>query len=153
MWVELDLKKHFKNVGCMHGDMSQGQRNKMMAQFREGKIKILVATDLVGRGIDISSISHIFNYDIPQYSDDYVHRVGRTGRMGRDGVAYTLVSPGEGESLTKIEMRIDKLLKQGEMEGFQLTAGPPAASAEKEGAAKPKPPPGGRAAKKYRRRL
>ena len=153
MWVELDLKKHFSDVGCMHGDMNQGQRNKVMARFREGKIKILVATDLVGRGIDISSISHIFNYDIPQYSDDYVHRVGRTGRMGRDGVAYTLVSPGEGEALTKIEMRIDKLLKPGVMEGFQLTT----ATEQKDGPEKtgpnPKPPPGGRAPKKYRRRL
>ena len=79
---------------------------------------MLVATDVVGRGIDVSSISHIFNYDIPQFCDDYVHRVGRTGRMGREGVAFTFVTPEEGSELTRIEMRIDRLLKRDEVPGF-----------------------------------
>jgi ATP-dependent RNA helicase DeaD len=72
----------------------------------------------VGRGIDVSSISHIINYDIPQFCDDYVHRVGRTGRMGREGVAFTFVTPEEGNELTRIEMRIDRLLKRDEAPGF-----------------------------------
>lgn len=67
-----------------------------MKQFRDGTVRILVATDVVGRGIDVSGVSHIINYDIPEFCDDYVHRVGRTGRMGREGVAYTFVSPGRG---------------------------------------------------------
>ncbi len=98
-----------------------------MKAFREGKIRWLVATDVVGRGIDVTSISHIINYDIPQFCDDYVHRVGRTGRMGREGVAFTFVSPEEGNELTRIEMRINRLLKRDEIPGFQAFDDPRAA--------------------------
>jgi ATP-dependent RNA helicase DeaD len=73
----------------------------------------------------VTSISHIINYDIPQFCDDYVHRVGRTGRMGREGVAFTFVAPEEGNELTRIEMRINRLLKRDEIPGFQAFAGPP----------------------------
>ena len=83
-----------------------------------------MATDVVGRGIDVTGISHIINYDIPQFCDDYVHRVGRTGRMGREGVAYTFVTPEEGNELTRIEMRIDRLLKRDEMPGFVAVSKP-----------------------------
>jgi ATP-dependent RNA helicase DeaD len=100
-----------------------------MADFRSNKVKILVATDVVGRGIDVSSISHIFNYDIPQFCDDYVHRVGRTGRMGREGVAYTFVTPEEGNELTRIEIRIDRLLKKDDSPGFVSARREPAPSA------------------------
>jgi ATP-dependent RNA helicase DeaD len=116
--VERRLSKRFQDAACIHGDLAQSARDRVMSAFREGKVKILVATDVVGRGIDVSSISHIFNYDIPQFCDDYVHRVGRTGRMGREGVAYTFVTPEEGNELTRIEMRIDKLLKRDEVPGF-----------------------------------
>jgi ATP-dependent RNA helicase DeaD len=116
--VERRLSKRFDNVACIHGDLAQNVRDRVMAAFREGKIRVLVATDVVGRGIDVSSISHIFNYDIPQFCDDYVHRVGRTGRMGRDGIAFTFVTPEEGSELTRIEMRIDRLLKRDEVPGF-----------------------------------
>ncbi|HBE67213.1 MAG TPA: ATP-dependent helicase, partial [Planctomycetaceae bacterium] len=74
------------------------------------------ATDVVGRGIDVSTVSHIINYDIPLDCDDYVHRVGRTGRMGRDGIAFTFVTPDEGQQLTAIELNINKLLKR---DGFE----------------------------------
>jgi ATP-dependent RNA helicase DeaD len=104
----------------MHGDMEQRQRDRVLKALREGHIKILVATDVVGRGIDITSISHIINFDIPQDCDDYLHRVGRTGRMGREGVAYTFIAPGEGDFLTAVEQRINKLLKRDEMEGLEL---------------------------------
>ena len=83
-----------------------------------------MATDVVGRGIDVTTISHIINYDIPQFCDDYVHRVGRTGRMGREGVAFTFVTPEEGNELTRIEMRIDRLLKRDEIPGFVALAKP-----------------------------
>ncbi len=73
------LSKKVKGVGVMHGDMAQSARNRTMAQFREDKIRILVATDVIGRGIDVTNVSHIINYDVPVFSDDYVHRVGRTG--------------------------------------------------------------------------
>src|SRR5690606_13736335 len=107
---------------------------------RAGRVRFLVATDVVGRGIDVSGISHIINYNIPQFSDDYVHRVGRTGRMGRTGVAYTFVSPEEGNELTRIEMRINQLLKRDEIEGFHTTAAAVAESAVVEQAAPPPQP-------------
>ncbi len=107
------------DVACIHGDLSQSIRDRVMKQFREGTVKILVATDVVGRGIDVSSVSHIINYDIPEFCDDYVHRVGRTGRMGREGIAFTFVSPEEGPQLTRIEIRIERLLKRDEIEGFE----------------------------------
>ncbi len=112
------LQKQFKNVGSMHGDMPQRARNKMMKMFRENELRLLVATDVIGRGIDVSGVSHIINYDIPESCDDYVHRVGRTGRMGKEGVAYSFVTPDQGEELTRIEMRIDRLLKQSKIEGY-----------------------------------
>jgi ATP-dependent RNA helicase DeaD len=122
------LKRKFKEADCIHGDLPQKSRDRVMQSFREGKVRILVATDVVGRGIDVTGISHIINYDIPQFCDDYVHRVGRTGRMGREGVAYTFVAPEEGNELTRIEMRIDRLLKRDEIPGFEALARKPAAS-------------------------
>lgn len=107
------------DVACIHGDLSQSIRDRVMRSFREGSTRILVATDVVGRGIDVSSVSHIVNYDIPEFCDDYVHRVGRTGRMGREGIAFTFVSPEEGPQLTRIEMRIERLLQRDEIEGFE----------------------------------
>jgi ATP-dependent RNA helicase DeaD len=116
------LKRKFDNVGCMHGDMAQRERDRVMSQFRKEQIRFMVATDVMGRGIDITGISHIINFDIPAFSDDYVHRVGRTGRMGREGVAYTFVTPEEGSELTRIEQRIDRLLVRDEMKDFVFHA-------------------------------
>lgn len=116
------LSKKLDRVGAIHGDLPQSARNRVMSGFRSEKIRFLVATDVVGRGIDVSTVSHIVNFDIPQYCDDYVHRVGRTGRMGREGVAYTFVSQEEGDELTRIEMRIDTLLKKDDMPNMELVA-------------------------------
>ena len=113
-----------KGVDTIHGDLQQSARDRVMRHFREGKTKVLVATDVVGRGIDVSTISHIINYDVPQFCDDYVHRVGRTGRMGREGVAYSFISPEEGNELTRIEIRINRLLKRDEIPGFVALAKP-----------------------------
>jgi ATP-dependent RNA helicase DeaD len=112
------LSKKLPDAATIHGDLPQGARDRVMAGFRAGEVRYLVATDVVGRGIDVSGISHIINYDIPQFCDDYVHRVGRTGRMGREGVAFTFVTPEEGNELTRIEMRINRLLKREEIPGF-----------------------------------
>ncbi len=119
------LKHTHDNCGSMHGDMQQRERDRVLQSLRDRKLKILVATVVVGRGIDISTISHIINYDVPQDCDDYVHRVGRTGRMGREGVAFTFVVPGEGEVLTSIEQRINKELKRDSIEGFEAVEPPP----------------------------
>ncbi len=157
------LAKRVSEVDCIHGDLAQNVRDRVMDAFRGGKIKILVATDVVGRGIDVSGISHIINYQIPQFSDDYVHRVGRTGRMGRSGVAYTFVSPEEGNELTRIEIRINQLLKRDEIEGFHAVPVevPPSAGStavgseapEEKPAEQPSSPPGKRPKKRYRRAL
>ncbi len=155
------LRKQFQGVECIHGDMTQGARDRVMRAFRDGKVKCLVATDVVGRGIDVSGISHIINYDIPHFSDDYVHRVGRTGRMGREGVAYTFVAPEEGRELTRIEQRINRLLKRAEIGGFERkrvdeTAETEAAEADRSGREEPPPPPSSamkRPRRRYRRAL
>ena len=146
------LGKKLKGVGAIHSDLTQGARDRTMKNFREGKTRFLVATDVVGRGIDVSGISHIINFDIPKFCDDYVHRVGRTGRMGRDGVAFTFVAPEEGSELTRIEDRIDRLLKRDEMDNMQLVR---QRSSERADGEKREPPPSSRRRSKdrYRRRL
>ncbi len=118
------LESRFDSIAAIHGDLAQPVRDRVMAQFRAGTLRYLVATDVVGRGIDVSGISHIINYDIPTFCDDYVHRVGRTGRMGREGVAFTFVTAEEGSELTRIEMRIDRLLKRAELKDFEAFAKP-----------------------------
>jgi len=97
-------------LATIHGNMNQSQRDSVFKSLRGGDVQILVATDVVGRGIDVSTISHIINYDLPDDCDDYVHRVGRTGRMGRDGIAFTFIFKGQGDLLTDIEQRINRLL-------------------------------------------
>lgn len=108
-------------VAMMNGDLPQHKRDSVMKQFRSGELRMLIATDVVGRGIDVSSISHIVNYDIPEYHDDYVHRVGRTGRLSSDerGCAITFVTREQGEQLTAIEKRINQMLPEYEIKGFQ----------------------------------
>jgi ATP-dependent RNA helicase DeaD len=119
--IQHHLDKKVRDTACIHGDLAQSARDRVMKAFREGHVRHLVATDVVGRGIDVTGISHIINYDVPTFCDDYVHRVGRTGRMGREGVAFTFVTPEEGGELTKIEMRIEKLLERDEIEGFEAS--------------------------------
>jgi ATP-dependent RNA helicase DeaD len=112
------LGRKFGGVALIHGDLAQPARNRVMQGFREDKIKILVATDVVGRGIDVEGISHVFNYDIPEDPENYVHRIGRTGRMGRDGVTFLFVCPDEGDPLTAIEMLTGKPIECYKPEGF-----------------------------------
>jgi ATP-dependent RNA helicase DeaD len=111
------LSKRMSDAATIHGDLAQNVRDRVMTGFRSGEVRYLVATDVVGRGIDVSNISHIINYDLPQFCDDYVHRVGRTGRMGREGIAFSFVTPEEGNELTRIEIRINRLLKRDEIPG------------------------------------
>lgn len=110
-----DDKLKTKRVETIHGNMSQPQRDRVFARLRKRDIDILVATDVVGRGIDVSTISHIINFDLPHDCDDYVHRVGRTGRMGREGIAFSFVSREDGILLTDIEQRINRLLDKDEL--------------------------------------
>ena len=99
-----DLKKRGHRCSHIHGGLSQNQRQRAMEQFRSGRIKLLVTTDVLGRGIDVDGISHVINYDIPENAKDYLHRVGRSGRMDNAGKAITFVTPDQGEEMTEIEL-------------------------------------------------
>lgn len=114
------LSRRLPEVTAIHGDLQQRQRDQVIRRLRDGQARLVLATDIVGRGIDISGISHIINYDIPQSSDDYIHRVGRTGRLSSnsDGRAFTFVTPEQGEELTRIEMRINTLLQEYSVDRF-----------------------------------
>ncbi len=121
-WVEdvyRMLRKHRQRVAAMHGDLPQSLRNRIMQGFRDGKIVYLVATDVVGRGIDVKNISHVINYDIPIDPENYVHRIGRTGRIGADGIAIAFITPEQGDQLTAIEHFINKQIECEEISGFQ----------------------------------
>ena len=97
------LQKHGFNAGALHGDMDQSSRTATLDAFREGRITLLAASDVAARGLDIPDVSHIFNFDVPWQSDDYVHRIGRTGRAGKEGRSLTLVTPDDIKQLKDIE--------------------------------------------------
>ena len=108
------------DVREIHGNLNQSQRDRVMKSFREGKFRVLVATDLASRGIDVAGISHIINYDVPEDPEAYVHRIGRTARMGTEGKAYTFVTPEQGEELTRIEGLINLEIPRGkDPEGYR----------------------------------
>jgi ATP-dependent RNA helicase DeaD len=112
------LHRVVSGVSAIHGDLPQSTRDRVMRGFRSGQISVLVATDVVGRGIDVEGISHVINYDMPDDPENYVHRIGRTGRMGKDGVAYLFVCPDQGEPLTAIENLVNRVIPALELEGF-----------------------------------
>lgn len=120
------LREVHRGTAAMHGDLAQAVRTRIMERFRNGSIVYLVATDVVGRGIDVTGISHIINYDLPEDPENYVHRIGRTGRMGKNGVAIAFVTPDQGEELTRIESYINKLLEEERFDDFQAVPPRPA---------------------------
>jgi ATP-dependent RNA helicase DeaD len=102
------------NVRALHGDMSQGSRDGVMLAFKGGRVPILVATDVAARGLDISTVTHVINYDVPTSPDTYVHRIGRTGRVGRSGRAITFVEDRQKRELEAIERHIGIAVTQWE---------------------------------------
>lgn len=104
---------------AIHGNKSQGQRTKALAQFKDGKCRVLVATDIAARGIDISELPHVVNFDLPNVPEDYVHRIGRTGRAGSSGEALSLVSHDEAKLLIDIERLIKMKIPREEVEGYE----------------------------------
>lgn len=104
----------------LHGDLTQSKREKAMKRFREAKTQFLVATDVAARGLDVEGVTHVFNYDIPQDVESYVHRIGRTGRAGGDGVAFTLVAPKDLEFLRMIEKGINQRLEVQVIKGISI---------------------------------
>lgn len=102
------LTKHGVNAGALHGDLDQSVRMATLAAFKDNEITILVASDVAARGLDIPSVSHVFNYDVPTHSEDYVHRIGRTGRAGRAGKAFTIATPSDDKYVSFIEELIKR---------------------------------------------
>src|SRR5689334_4907603 len=116
--------RHLEDAGvaatAMHADKSQNERTRALEDFKKGKIRVLVATDIAQRGLDISGISHVINYDVPQQPDDYVHRIGRTGRAAASGDAFTFMSPDEISTVRAIERTIGKQIPRISVPGFDF---------------------------------
>src|SRR5437868_11408651 len=104
------LVSHGFSAIALHGDMDQSARTAALEQFRRGEVKLLVASDVAARGLDIPAVSHVFNFDVPHHPDDYVHRIGRTGRAGRTGTAITIVAPADSKSVAAIERLIGQTI-------------------------------------------
>jgi superfamily II DNA/RNA helicase len=100
------LVRHGFNAAALHGDLDQAARTAALESFRKGEAKLLIASDVAARGLDIPDVSHIFNFDVPHHPDDYVHRIGRTGRAGKTGTAITIVAPSDGKAIAAIEKLI-----------------------------------------------
>lgn len=118
-----DLADELNHLGiraaALHGDMKQGARNRITEQFKRGKIQFLVATDVASRGIDVKDITHVINYDLPKFSEDYVHRIGRTGRAGKEGIAISFISPFDAKHVGKIERFINQRLEAHTIPGLE----------------------------------
>jgi ATP-dependent RNA helicase DeaD len=123
---KLAKKLHADGIECreIHGNLAQNKRDHVMKGFRGGKFDVLIATDLASRGIDVADISHIIQYDISEDPEVYVHRVGRTARMGQRGKAFLFVMPDQGDELTKIEALINMVIPQAKLEGFEARPTP-----------------------------
>ena len=124
--VVRNLKKSGVPATAMHGDKSQGERTRALADFKAGKIRVLVATDVAQRGLDISGISHVINFDVPQEPEDYVHRIGRTGRAEQTGDAYTFMAPDEIAMVRTIERVIGQPIPRISVPGYDFGTAVPA---------------------------
>lgn len=108
--VAKSLKKHGYDAEPIHGDLDQSQRTRTLDGFRAGEVKILVASDVAARGLDVPSVSHVFNFDVPSHAEDYVHRIGRTGRAGRKGTAIMICSPRDEKNLDDVERLVQSAI-------------------------------------------
>jgi superfamily II DNA/RNA helicase len=114
-----DLYAAGHKTAALHGDMTQGARNRTLTKLRQGDVKVLVATDVAARGIDVQGISHVINYDLPKFAEDYVHRIGRTGRAGASGIAISFASNMDRHILRKIEQFTGNRMEAAVVEGFE----------------------------------
>src|SRR3954471_15165388 len=118
--VVRDLEKAGVSATAMHADKSQSQRTRALQDFKDGKTHVLVATDIAQRGLDIENISHVINYDVPQQAEDYVHRIGRTGRAAKEGDAYTFMAPDEIAMVRTIERVIGQPIPRISVPGYDF---------------------------------
>ncbi len=113
------LVHHGFDAVALHGDMAQSKRTETLDKFRAGQARILVASDVAARGLDIQGLSHVFNFDVPIHAEDYVHRIGRTGRAGNSGRSFTFAAPGDGEHVSAIEALIGKAIPVMRVDGLE----------------------------------
>ncbi len=106
--LQRSLSRHGLDAAALHGDMAQAKRTETLDRFRAGEIRLLVASDVAARGLDIQGLSHVFNFDVPHHAEDYVHRIGRTGRAGRAGRSFTLAAPEDGKMIAAIQQLIGR---------------------------------------------
>jgi ATP-dependent RNA helicase DeaD len=114
------LKEAGFNSDELHGDVSQAKRERVMRHFREAKLQYLVATDIAARGLDVEGVTHVFNYDIPEDAESYIHRIGRTGRAGEHGLAITFIATKDIKQLAEIESAISMKLERRQIEGVRM---------------------------------
>ena len=114
------LKRHGFNAGALHGDLAQSVRTETLEAFKADKLHLLVCSDVAARGLDIAGMSHVFNFDVPVNSEDYVHRIGRTGRAGKTGRAFTLATPDEGRMVAQIEKLIGREIPRVALDGLEV---------------------------------
>ncbi len=140
--VAKSLKKYGYDAAAIHGDLDQSQRTRTLDGFRAGDLKILVASDVAARGLDVPSVSHVFNFDVPGHAEDYVHRIGRTGRAGRAGKAITLCSSRDEKQLADIEALLQKEIPRldSPLKGAEPKPKDTAAAEKGEGETKPRAP-------------
>ncbi|HEX6229998.1 MAG TPA: DEAD/DEAH box helicase [Solirubrobacterales bacterium] len=131
--LERTLKERDLDVKVLHGDMSQGARDGVMIAFKDHRVKLLVATDIAARGLDIEHVTHVINYDVPASSEVYVHRIGRTGRVGRTGRAITLVTPAQREEIERIERDVKTSIGEWESPEERLEHAPRPRRRDREG--------------------
>ncbi len=112
------LRKHEFDVGALHGDLSQPERTATMAKFKANELRLLVCSDVAARGLDITGLSHVFNFDVPHHAEDYVHRIGRTGRAGLVGHAFTLATPDDRLAVEAIEALVGSAIPRMQVEGL-----------------------------------
>ena len=130
--IQKSLSRDKIEAHAIHGDMVQGKRNRVIRDLRDGGLKVLVCSDLASRGLDVEGITHVINYDLPEDPEIYIHRIGRTARAGRDGIAWSFVSPDQGDLLTAIEMLANTEIPRLDYEGFKPGPVPSDIRAERE---------------------
>jgi ATP-dependent RNA helicase RhlE len=123
--VAQQIERAGHKVTSLHGDRSQGQRQSALKGFKDGTHQIMVATDIAARGLDVESISHVINYDMPDTADAYIHRIGRTGRAQRTGDAFTLVTGEDSDMIRILDRIMGEPIKRETLEGFDYTAAAP----------------------------
>ncbi len=138
------LTKHGFNAAALHGDMAQSTRTETLTKFKAGEIALMVCSDVAARGIDISDLSHVFNFDVPTHAEDYVHRIGRTGRAGRQGSAFTLITAEDGKFIDGIERlighKIERIKAAGTTQAEEKPERPERSKAPKEAKSEDKKP-------------